>query len=68
MEAGVWMEVREDEDERKYSTWYKSGSDTKIKKEENNYLCNDKMSHSMILSCIYTVSYTHLTLPTIYSV
>ena len=38
---------------RKYSTWYRSGSDIKIKKEENNYLCNDKISHSMVLGCLY---------------
>jgi len=39
---------------REYSTWYRSGSDTKIKKKEkNNYLCNEKISLSMILGCIY---------------
>jgi len=39
----------------KYSTWYRSGFDTKIKKkEESNYLSNDKMSHSMVFGCVYT--------------
>jgi len=37
---------------RKYSTWYMSCSDTKIKKE-NTYLCNDKIPLTMVLGCIY---------------
>jgi len=39
---------------RKYLTWYRSCSDTKIKKKEKNtYLCNDKIPLAMILDCIY---------------
>ena len=53
MDASVWMEVREDEEEI-LETWYRSCSDTKIKKKEKNiYLCNDKISLSMVLGCIY---------------
>jgi len=38
----------------KYSTWYRSCSDTKIKKKEKNtYLCNDKMPLAIVLGCIY---------------
>ena len=40
---------------RKYSTWYMSCSDTKIKKKEKNtYFCNDKIPLTMALSCIYS--------------
>ena len=39
---------------RKYSTWYKSCSDTKInKKEKKTYLCKDKIPLVMVLGCIY---------------
>ena len=45
--------------EREYSTWYRSDSDTKIKKKEkNNYLCNDKIPLSMVLGCIYIYIHT----------
>jgi len=46
--ACVWVEVRE------YSTWYRSGSDTKIKKEKDTYLCNNKIPLAMILGYIYS--------------
>ena len=40
-----------------YSTWYRSGSDTKIKKKEKKKkkknLCNDKIPLSMVLGCAY---------------
>ena len=47
---------------RKYSTWYKSCSDTKIKKkkEKNAYLCNDKILLVMILDCICIYTHTHI--------
>ena len=39
---------------RGYPTWYRSGTDTKIKrKEKYNYLCNDKIPLVMVLCCIY---------------
>jgi len=39
---------------RKYSTWYRSCSDTKIrKKKKNTYLCKDKMSLVIVLGCTY---------------
>ena len=40
---------------RKYSTWYRSCSDTKIKKKKKNtYLCKDKILLVMVLGCVYT--------------
>ena len=39
---------------RKYSTWYRSCSDTKInKKKKKTYLWKDKIPLAMVLGCIY---------------
>ena len=38
---------------KKYSTWYKSCCDNKIKKKKT-YLCKDKIPLAMVLGCIYT--------------
>ena len=43
---------------RKYSTWYMSGSDTKIKKKKNTYLCKDKIPLDMVLGCVCTHTYS----------
>jgi len=40
---------------RKYSTWYRSCSDTKIKKK--TYLCKNKIPLAAVLGCIYIYSY-----------
>ena len=51
MDAGVWMEVREVK--KKYSTWYRSCSDTKINnKKKNTYLCKDQIPLAMTLGCV----------------
>ena len=56
MDASVWMEVREDEEE--YSTWYRSCSDTKIKnKKKKTYLCKDKIPLAMVS---WSYLYTHI--------
>ena len=50
IDAGVWRGKMK----REYSTWYKSGSDTKIKKnEKDTYLFNDQIPLVMVLYCIY---------------
>ena len=41
---------------KEYSTWYRSSSETKIKKKNDN-LCNDKIPLVMILGCIYIHTY-----------
>jgi len=47
----ILKSLRENRKHETHAT-YDPCSDTKIK-EENNYLCNDKMTHSMVLGCIY---------------
>ena len=52
--ACVWMEMREDEDEEGVLDIILYGSDIKINKKENNYLCNDQIPNLMVLSYIHT--------------